>query len=140
MVINMNKFIGIGRLTRDPEIRYTQTGKAVASFSIAIDSGYGDNKKADFVPIVVWDKLAEVCGNNISKGRKILVEGRLQIRDYEKDGVKKRTAEIVAQNIEFLDGKKDGQGSAEQPTGQNMAGGYNVTGMGSDVTGEVTDW
>jgi single-strand DNA-binding protein len=101
----MNKFIGVGRLTRDPEIRYTQTGKVVASFNIAIDSGYGDNKKTDFVPIVAWDKLAEVVGNNLGKGRRILVEGRLQIRDYEHEGQKKRQAEIVAQNIEFLDSK-----------------------------------
>ena len=101
----MNKVILVGRLTRDPEVRYTQTGKAVASFSVAVDTGYGDNKRADFIPIVVWDKLAEVCGNNLSKGRRILVEGRLQIREYEKDGQKRRSAEVVAQNIEFLDTK-----------------------------------
>ena len=101
----MNKVILVGRLTRDPEVRYTQTGKAVASFSVAVDTGYGDNKRADFIPIVVWDKLAEVCGNNLTKGRRILVEGRLQIREYEKDGQKRRSAEVVAQNIEFLDTK-----------------------------------
>ncbi len=101
----MNKVIIVGRLTRDPEVRYTQTGKAVASFSVAVDSGYGENKKADFIPVVVWDKLAEVCGNNLTKGRRVLVEGRLQIRDYEKDGQKRRAADVVAQNIEFLDTK-----------------------------------
>lgn len=105
--MNMNKVIIIGRLTRDPEVRYTQSGKVVVSFSVAVDSGYGDNKKTDFIPVVVWDKLAEACGNNLSKGRRISVEGRLQIRDYEKDGQKKRAADVVAQNIEFLDTKND---------------------------------
>ena len=59
----MNKVILVGRLTRDPEVRYTQKGTAVASFSIAVNTGFGENKRADFIPIVVWDKLAEVCGN-----------------------------------------------------------------------------
>ena len=127
----MNKFIGIGRLTRDPEIRYTQTGKAVASFSIAIDSGYGENKKADFINIVAWDKLAEVCGNNIAKGRKIMVEGRLSIRDYDQDGQKRRAAEIVAQNIEFLDSKQ-----AQQPTSNES----HVDNIGTEVKDEEFVW
>lgn len=128
----MNKVIIVGRLTRDPEVRYTQTGKAVASFSVAVDSGFGDNKRADFIPVVVWDKLAEVCGNNLGKGRRILVEGRLQIRDYEdKEGQKKRVAEVVAQNIEFLDSKKETTG--EKPMGSNMAGGYDVSSFGTEV-------
>jgi len=80
----MNEVIIVGRLTRDPEVRYTQSGKAVASFNVAVESGFGENKRADFIPVVVWDKLAEICGNNISKGRKVLVEGRLQINNYEK--------------------------------------------------------
>ena len=127
----MNKFIGIGRLTRDPEIRYTQTGKAVASFSIAIDSGYGDNKKADFINIVAWDKLAEVCGNNIAKGRKIMVEGRLSIRDYEQDGQKRRAAEIIAQNIEFLDSKQ-----VQQPTNNEN----HIDNIGTEVKDEEFVW
>jgi single-strand DNA-binding protein len=102
----LNKVIIVGRLTRDPEVRYTQTGKAVASFSVAVDTGFGENKHTDFIPIVVWEKLAEACGNNLTKGRRVLVEGRLQIRDYEKDGVKRRAADVVAQNVEFLDSKQ----------------------------------
>lgn len=99
----MNKVILVGNMTRDPEVRYTTTGKAVATFSIAVNSGFGDNKRTDFVPIVTWDKLAEVCGNNLTKGRRILVEGRLQLREYEsKEGEKRKVAEVVAQNIEFL--------------------------------------
>ena len=99
----MNKAILVGNLTRDPEVRYTGTGKAVATFSLAVSTGYGDNKRTDFIPIVTWDKLAEICGNNLTKGRRILVEGRLQLRDYEtKEGEKRRVAEVIAQNIEFL--------------------------------------
>ena len=122
----MNKVILVGRLTRDPEVRYTQTGKAVASFSVAVDTGYGENKRADFIPIVVWDKLAEVCGNNLTKGRRVLVEGRLQIREYEKDGQKRRSAEVVAQNIEFLDTKQavggSGSTSGASPTTPTKSG------------------
>jgi single-strand DNA-binding protein len=129
MVKHMNKVFIVGRLTRDPEVRYTQTGKAVASFSVAVDSGYGENKKADFIPVVVWDKLAEICGNNIAKGRKVLVEGRLQISNYEKDGVKHFKTDVVAQNVEFLDSKKE---QSEQ-LGSNMAGGYDVSSLGTEV-------
>lgn len=103
----MNKVIIVGRMSGDPEVRYTQTGKAVATFSVAVDTGFGERKRVDFIPVVVWEKLAEVCGNNLRKGRRVLVEGRLQIRDYEKDGQKRRAADVVAQNIEFLDKKGD---------------------------------
>ena len=110
----MNKVILVGRLAQDPEVRYTQSGKAVASFNLAVENNFGNEKKADFIPIVAWNKLAEICGNNIGKGRKILVEGRLQIRSYEdKDGQKTRVAEVIAQTIEFLDYKKsDNDGSS----------------------------
>lgn len=108
----MNKVILVGNMTRDPEVRYTSTGKAVATFSIAVNTGYGESKRTDFVPIVTWDKLAEVCGNNLTKGRRILVEGRLQLRDYEtKEGEKRRVAEVVAQNIEFLSPREGGSGN-----------------------------
>jgi len=102
----MNKVILVGRLTRDPEVRYTQKGTAIASFSIAVNTGFGEKKRTDFVPIVVWDKLAEICGNNLIKGSKVLIEGRLQISDYEKDGQKRRTTEVVGQNVEFLEHKQ----------------------------------
>ena len=110
----MNKVILVGRLAQDPEVRYTQSGKAVASFNLAVENNFGDEKKADFIPIVAWNKLAEICGNNIGKGRKILVEGRLQIRSYEdKEGQKRRVSEVIAQTIEFLDYKKsDNDGSS----------------------------
>ena len=106
----MNKVILVGRLAQDPEVRYTQSGKAVASFNLAVNR-YGQKDSADFIPIVAWEKLAEICGNNIRKGNQILVEGRLQIRPYEtQDGQKRRVTEIVAQNIEFLGSKNKSEG------------------------------
>jgi single-strand DNA-binding protein len=123
----MNKVIIVGRLTRDPEVRYTQTGKAVTSFSVAVDTGFGDKKRTDFVPVISWEKLAEACGNNLTKGRRVLVEGRLQIRNYEKDGEKRLSADVVAQNVEFLDGKQSSSTTAPSE------GGYDVSSFGSEV-------
>ena len=93
----MNKVILAGRLTRDPEVRYTQSGKAVASFTLAVDRRFGRRNAeangqptADFIPIVVWERLAEVCGNNLIKGSQVLVEGRMQVRSYDaQDGSKR---------------------------------------------------
>lgn len=106
----MNKVIIVGRLVRDPETRYTQAGKSATSFTVAVDR-YGE-KKADFIPVIAWEKLAETCGNNLGKGRLVLVEGRLQIRSYEtKEGQKRTVAEVVAQNVQFLDHKKKEENS-----------------------------
>ena len=133
----MNKVIIVGRLAQDPEVRYTQAGIAVATFSIAVDNGYGEHKRTDFIPVVAWRKLAEVCGNNLTKGRRVLVEGSLQIRTYEtQDGQKRRVAEVVAQNIEFMDTKQAVNGpTAAGPTGNGKpaADGYDVNSFGTDV-------
>lgn len=95
----MNVVILSGRLGQDPDVRYTKTGKAVASFSLAVNK-QGNNDSVDFVPIVAWQSLAEMAGNNLSKGSEVLVQGRLQIRSYEaNDGQKKRVAEVVAELI-----------------------------------------
>ncbi len=108
----MNKAILIGRLTRDPEVRYTQSGVAVCTFTLAVDRRFArkdandGQPTADFIPIVAWRKLAEVCGNNLIKGRRISVEGRIQVRSYEaQDGSRRYVTEIVADEIEFLDSK-----------------------------------
>ncbi|MDR3561008.1 MAG: single-stranded DNA-binding protein [Negativicutes bacterium] len=119
----MNKVILVGRLTQDPEVRYTQSGKAVASFTIAVNrfSGQGKNE-ADFIPIVAWEKLAEICGNNLTKGQRVLIEGRLQVRSYEaNDGQKRRVSEIIAQNMEFLERKQTS--SADENKDPNPFGG-----------------
>ncbi|SEJ74094.1 single-strand DNA-binding protein [Propionispira arboris] len=105
----MNKVIIVGRLTRDPEVRYTQSGKAVASFTVAVNRRFSRSDQqntADFIPVVAWEKLAEICGNNLIKGSQVLVEGRLQVRNYDaQDGSKRYVTEIVAQEIEFMGGK-----------------------------------
>ena len=120
----MNKVMLIGRLTRDPEVRYTQSGKTVASFSLAVDRRFvrrdadSGQQTADFIPIVAWGKLAEICGNNLVKGRRISVEGRLQIRSYEaQDGTKRTRAEVIADEIEFLDSKNSVQSEGGFPQG-----------------------
>ena len=111
----MNKVILTGRLARDPEVRYTQSGKAVASFALAVNRRFSRNNNdgqptADFIPIVVWDKLAEFCGNYLLKGRQISVEGRMQVRSYDaQDGSKRYVTEVVANEIEFLDSKSAAQ-------------------------------
>ena len=102
----MNHVTLIGRLTRDPELRYTPNGVAVCKFTLAVDRAFSKEKETDFIPIVVWQKLAEACGNNLGKGRLVAVSGRLQIRTYEKDGQKRYITEVVAGEVKFLDYKK----------------------------------
>ena len=114
----LNKIVTIGNLTRDPEVRYTQSGKAVCTFSIAVDDGYGEDKKAYFFPVVVWNKSAEACGNSLHKGSKVAVTGKLTTRQYDnKEGKKVTVFEIVADafdGVEFLDGKKQGGGQSNE--------------------------
>jgi single-strand DNA-binding protein len=113
----MNQVILIGRLTRDPELRFTAgSGKAIATFSIAVDRGYGTERQADFFRVVVWDKQGESCANYLAKGSLVAVQGRLQNNNYEKDGVKHYTTEVVANRVKFLDTKKSRD---EQNTGFN---------------------
>lgn len=111
----MNRVELIGRLTKDPELRFTPgNGTAVANFQIAVDDGFGDNKKTYFHSIVVWGKSAEAVSNYTHKGSKIAVAGKLTQRDYDdKDGTKRYITEVVADlygGIEFLDSKSDNQG------------------------------
>lgn len=118
----MNIAILVGRLTADPTTRYTQSGKAVCSFTLAIDRR-GKDKGADFIPCVAWDKLAEVIANNLTRGRRIGVEGRLQSRQYEsKDGGKRTAYEVVVGNMEFLDSKAAGQQASNTPSYQPKDG------------------
>jgi single-strand DNA-binding protein len=115
----LNKVIIIGRLTKDVELKYTQSGKAVAQFSIAVDDGYGDNKRTYYPNIVVWGKSAETCSNCIAKGSKVAVCGKLTTRSYDgKDGKKVYVTEVVADmydGVQFLDSKKQGGHAQEEP-------------------------
>ena len=112
----MNTVILIGRLTRDPELRYSKNGVAVANFTLAVDRQFANQageKETDFIPIVVWQKLAETCANHLRKGRLVAVEGRLQIRTYEKDGQKRYASEVVARSVQFLDRAQQSQGQEQ---------------------------
>ena len=108
----LNKIILMGRLTRDPELRRTESGTAVCSFSIAVDRDFkskNGEKETDFIDIVSWRATAEFVSKYFTKGRMAVVEGRLQIRDWtDKEGGKRRSAEVVADNVYFGDSKRDG--------------------------------
>lgn len=131
----LNKWEGMGRLTKDPELRRTPSGTAVATFSIAVDrdfKGEDGERETDFIDIVAWRQTAEFVSKHFTKGRMAVVEGRLQIRDYtNKDGQKRRVAEIVADNIYFGDSKRDNDvdGSA-----------YNDSPSYADGYGAGNDW
>ena len=105
---SLNKVFLIGNLTRDPELRYVPSGSAVATFTVAVNRVYktqsGEKKEqVSFIRIVVWGRRAEVCGEYLSKGSPLFVEGRLQSRDWEaQDGQKRNTIEVIADNIQFL--------------------------------------
>lgn len=113
----LNHIALMGRLTRDPELRHTQAGKAVASITLAVERDYtapGAEKETDFVDIVLWGNTAEFVSKYFSKGRMAAVSGRLQIRNWQdKDGNKRRSAEVVASNIYFADSKKETSGTQE---------------------------
>lgn len=110
----LNRIILIGRLTRDPELRYTPSGVPVASFSVAVDRPFTNQqgeRETDFIDVVVWRKLADLCGQYLAKGRLVALEGRLQIRSYEtQEGQRRKVAEVVADNVKFLDKGKDDRG------------------------------
>lgn len=119
----LNRVILIGRLTRDPELRYVPSGQPVASFTLAVDRPFTNQageRETDFIDIVAWRKLADQVSQHLSKGRLVAVEGRLQIRSYEtQDGQKRKVAEVVADGVRFLD-RKGGpaQGQAGGGEGQ----------------------
>lgn len=112
----LNRVVLIGRLTRDPELRFTQSGIAVATFTLAVDRNFKNasgERETDFIDIVVWRQQAENCANYLSKGKLAAVDGSLRIRTYEaQDGSKRKAAEVVADNVRFLSPKDSGSGSA----------------------------
>lgn len=113
----LNRIVLIGRLTKDPELRYTPNGKAVAGFTLAVDRAFRNQqgeKEADFINIVVWGAQAENCANFLSKGKLAAVDGRLQIRSFDgQDGQKRWITEVVADNVRFLSPKEGGQGGSQ---------------------------
>ena len=153
----LNKIIIMGRLTRDPELRHTQSGTAVASFSLAVDRDFksqNGEKETDFIDVVAWRKSAEFVSRYFAKGRMAVVEGRLQIRPWQdRDGNKRRSAEVVADNVYFGDSKRDAEaGGYAAPSGGFGApaggyapppaapsGGYSAPMGGGDQFAELSD-
>ncbi|MBQ3297213.1 MAG: single-stranded DNA-binding protein [Bacilli bacterium] len=121
----MNKVFLIGRLTRDPELRYTGNNTPVATFSLAVNRNFSNQqgeREADFINIVVWRKQAENVKNYLSQGSQVAIDGRIQTRSYDdKDGQKRYVTEVVADNVEFLGSKNSSNNSSngshnEEPT------------------------
>lgn len=120
---SLNKVQLIGNLGKDPELKYTPSGVAVATFSIATSESWKDQEgnqqeKTEWHNIVAWRKLAEICGEYLKKGKKVYLEGKLQTRNYEKDGVKRYVTEIVADQLIMLDGGGGG-GSRSSSSGSS---------------------
>src|SRR5216110_1532381 len=129
MAGSVNKVILIGNLGRDPEVRYTPSGQAVANFTVATNEAWTDKagqkqERTEWHRIVVWGKLAELCGEYLNKGRQVYVEGRLQTREWtNKEGAKQFTTEVVANQVVFLSGGERGQGrSSSRPAPMDDAG------------------
>ena len=113
----LNHIVIMGRLTRDPELRRTASGVAVTSFTVAVDRDFGKNengeKETDFIDCVAWRQTGEFVSKYFTKGRMAVVSGRLQIRNWnDKEGNKRRSAEVIADNVYFGDSKRDGEGAA----------------------------
>ncbi|HEX5067723.1 MAG TPA: single-stranded DNA-binding protein [Myxococcota bacterium] len=123
---SVNKVILIGNLGRDPELRYTQGGQAVANFTLATTERFpgkdGERQeRTEWHRIVAWARTAELCAQYLSKGRSVYIEGRLQTREWEnREGQKQRTTEIVAQTVQFLGGRDGGGGGAQRSGGSDI--------------------
>ena len=137
----MNKVVLMGRLTRDPEVRYTSTNNTlVASFSLAVNRRFarqGEERQADFINIVAWDKTGEFCSKYFKKGQQVGVIGRIQTRNYDdKDGKKVYVTEVIAEEAYFADTRRDGEAN---PFGGNATGAtFDATTAPNDFT-QVTD-
>ncbi|MDE7054381.1 MAG: single-stranded DNA-binding protein [Oscillospiraceae bacterium] len=135
----LNRIIIMGRLARDPELRHTQSGSPVASFTLAVDRDFKDKqtgeKVTDWIDVVAWRQTGEFVSRYFTKGRMAVVEGRLQIRDWtDREGNKRRSAEVVADNVYFGDSKKDGDGGYQQG-GYPQGGSYQQSGYSGGYSG-----
>ena len=133
----LNRITIMGRLTRDPELRYTQNGTPVTGFTLAVDRDYKDaagEKPTDFIDCVAWRQTAEFVSKYLTKGRMAVVDGRLQLRDwFDRDGNKRRSAEIVANSINFGDSKPQQQDQEAPAAGVPSGGGYAALEDGGDL-------
>lgn len=141
----MNKIMLIGRLTKDPELRYTQGGTAVASFTLAVDrrfSNQNGERETDFINCVAWNKSAEFVANYFHKGKQMALEGRLQVRSYDgNDGQRRWVTEVVAEQVEFVGSKSDNAGGNNRQDYQNnnnASAGSNL-GLGEEIVFDDND-
>ncbi len=140
----LNKIFIMGRLTRDPELRRTQSGIAVTSFSLAVDRDFkstSGEKETDFIDVVAWRSTAEFVAKNFAKGRMAVVEGRLQMREWtDREGNKRRSAEVVADNIYFGDSKRDNGDRTDGFGGYGSpSGGYSAPAGGQSDFSEIDE-
>lgn len=128
----------LGRVTKQVDVRYTPSQKVVCSFTLAVDRPFLNQegkREADFIPVVVWGKAAELCGNSLAKGHRILVEGRLQIRSYDgKDGNRHWVTEVIANSVEFIERKADSANRHIAPAG-DMGAAPRAGAAKSDMSG-----
>ena len=128
-----NLVVLMGRLVKDPEVRYTQNGKVSASFVLAVDRPFknADGKHdADFIPCVVWGKVAEIIGNNVHKGHRLMVNGRMQVRTYDdKDGKKVWVTEVIANNVTFIEKREQNN----QQNGQQAQPAVDMSAFGEEI-------
>jgi single-strand DNA-binding protein len=139
----INKVIIVGNLGKDPEVTYVPSGAAVAKFSVATSETWKDKtsgekkERTEWHRIVAWDKLGEICGKYLSKGRQVYVEGKLQTHSYDdKEGVKRYVTEIIAQEVQFLGGNRDSSDSGRSgggPGQREPAGGHGPAGGDDDI-------
>lgn len=133
----LNRIILIGRLTRDPELRYTPAGVAVTQFTLAVDrnfTGQSGEKEVDFIPIVAWRQLAETCANYLRKGRLTAVEGRIQVRNYENnEGKRVYVTEVIADNVRFLESNSTPSNQQQQQQ-SNQTDPYSGDGKAIDIS------
>lgn len=116
----MNNWTGIGRLTKDPQINYVpETQMCIARFTVAIDDGWGERKKTNFIPVTVFGKKAESCERFLTKGKLVGVQGKIQTGSYEKNGQTIYTTDVVANDVEFLEWGEKKEAKAEVPSGFN---------------------
>jgi single-strand DNA-binding protein len=138
MAGSYNRVILVGNLTRDPEIRYTQSGKGVTKFTLAVNNPR-NKEETTFVDIVAWDRLGETCNTYLKKGMNALVEGRLVIRSYDdKDGNKRKATEVVIDNMQMLGSRRDAGTGGDEGGDFGGGGGYNGGNRGSGATAPVS--
>ena len=127
----MNKVFLIGRLTRDPELKYSQSGKAFCKFSVAVTREY-NRDEADFINCVAWDKRAETIAEYLRKGRRVALQGRLSVRSYEQNGETKWITEVIVDKFDFIDTTSGGSSSYEEKKSSNAEPNFSSESVSED--------